>query len=108
MALARDSVLLQQRLDAEAAASRERFAALLASVPQPARGLLLPLRPNQLIVQRHDVTCSLRVATSRTIAFELSVKPINVGFAALYETTTTEQASLSIEVRSVSTPDTVT
>lgn len=108
LGLALDSVRIQQRLDAAAAQSRERFAALLASVPEQARGFLMPLLPPSLAVKQHNVTCTLRVSTERSLAFELAVKPVNLGLAVLYGSTVDKESSLSVEVRSVCTPDTGT
>ena len=108
LALTRDSLLIQQRLDAEYAARCAQFTALLAQTPPAVRSLLMPMVPTRLVVKEHDITCRLRIQTSRSIGFELGIKALNLGMAVLYGTTATEEATLSVEVRSVFTPDTVT
>jgi hypothetical protein len=100
-ALARDSILIQDRLDAAAAADETRFAALLASVPEPSRPLLMPLAPSRLQLTEHHVQCTLRIASSRSLSFSLAVRPLNLGFSVLYGKSAAEESSLSIAVRSV-------
>jgi hypothetical protein len=100
-ALARDGITIQRKLDAAAAAQDERFAAMLAAVPEPARPLLLPLLPAHLRLKEHHVECSLRVTTARSIEFSLVARPINLGFAALYGTTAAESCTLSVAVSAV-------
>lgn len=97
-ALAADSILVQQRLDAEVAASRERFAALLATLPAAARPLLLPLAPPAIVVKEYRIRCDLRITTDRAVGFSLVAAPVNLGYCALYETTASEQCSFTIEV----------
>lgn len=97
-ALAADSVLVQQRLDAGVAASREQFAALLATLPESARSLLLPLAPPGIAVTEYRIRCDLRITTARSIGFSLVAAPINAGYSALYRTTASEQSSFTIEV----------
>ncbi len=100
-ALAADSILIQQRMDQVTASQRERFAALLAAAPPPVRSLLLPLVPPTQLVQSHTVSCSLRMTKTHSTSGSIMVSPINLGHALLYETSQSEQSSLTIEVRSV-------
>lgn len=103
-ALATDTVRVQQLLDAATAVSREQFAALLAAAPAEIRSLLLPLAPPGLVVTEHHITCTLRTASARSVGFSLLVAPIHLGYAALYDTTTSEQCKLSVEVRATPSP----
>ncbi len=102
--LALDSILVQQRLDAALAESQRQFVALLASVPKEMWGVLLPLAPSGMLVKEYKVECSLRVATEHSLSFSLVATPIQAGYSALYDTVTTEQASLTVEVLTVPTP----
>lgn len=100
-ALAADSILIQRRMDQVTASQRERFAALLAAAPPPVRSLLLPLFPPTQLVKSHTVSCSLRMTKTHSTSGSIMVSPINLGHALLYETSQSEQSSLTIEVRSV-------
>lgn len=100
-ALAADSVLIQQRLDAQVSDLREQFAALLATTPEAARSLLLPLAPTGIQVTDHQVSCSLRVTAKRSVSFSLVAAPINSSYKTLYGSTTTEESSLRVEVRAI-------
>ena len=100
-ALATDSILVQQRLDAGVAASREQFAALLATLPESARSLLLPLAPPGIVVTEYRVRCELNLTTTRAVGLSLVVAPLNAGYSALYGTTSCERSSFTIEVLAV-------
>ena len=103
-ALAADCILVQQRLDAGASASREQFAVLLATLPESARSLLLPLAPPGMFITEYRIRCDLRITRSHSVEFSLTAAPINTGYSALYGTTASEQSSFAIEVRAVPTP----
>lgn len=100
-ALAADSVLIQQRLDAKVSDLREQFAALLATTPEAARSLLLPLAPTGIQVTDYQVGCSLRVTAKRSVSFSLVAAPINSSYKTLYGSNTTEESSLRVEVRAI-------
>lgn len=100
-ALAADSVLVQQRLDATVSDLREQFAALLATTPEPTRSLLLPLAPAGIRVTDYQISCSLRMTAKRSVGVSLVAAPINAGYRTLYGSTTAEESSLRVEVRAV-------
>lgn len=97
-ALATDSILIQRRLQADAANRREEFISVLASLPESVRSLLLPLAPVEHLVKKHTVSCSVRVTAARSVSGSIIVSPINLGFSQLYSTSRTEQSTLTVEV----------
>ncbi len=100
-ALAADSILIQRRMDQVTELQRERFVALLAATPDLVRSLLLPLVPPTQLVKSHTVSCSLRMTKTHSASGSIMVSPINLGHALLYETSPSEQSSLTIEVQSI-------
>lgn len=98
-ALAADSVLIQQRLDAAAAQSRERFAAQLVGLPEAAQRLLMPLAPDGLRISEYRVSCSLRITTRNDSTLALAAAPLTAAYRLLHEVSAQEESRLAIEVR---------
>ncbi len=98
-ALARDAVLVQERLDAEIAAQREQFARDLAALPEAVRPLAADLAPRGIQITEHTARAALRVSLTRSVEGRIVARPLNLGYAALHRTTRAEQAALRVEVR---------
>lgn len=103
-ALAADAALVQERLDRAHEEALESFAAVLAKAPEAARPWLLPLAPARLVVQRHEVTCEVQLATRRAQGLQILVKPISLGASLARERAESTRMSLRVEVQAVPRP----
>lgn len=102
--IAADGIRIQERLSAASDVRQQEFAAMVASLPDSMQVLLAPMAPPRLALKEHQLRCSLRVAAARSLGLSLAVTPINLGYAALYETTREEESSITVEVVAVSMP----
>jgi len=96
------AVDLQRRLDAAHAADTAAFEALLAAVPEQARGLVLPLAPVALRVATHAHTFDLQVQAERTSGFALRAVPVGLGYERIHGGA--RRSALRLSVQIVRTP----
>jgi hypothetical protein len=96
------SIATQRRLDAQY--GDDLKAALDSAAPLiPLLGpqALHALAPSRMLVRRMSVRTAIIVERNRATKFQLTVQPLGLGFAALFETKTSSSSQITIGVQQI-------